>query len=355
MAKILIVDDEISIKITFSKFLSNEGHEVYAADNVDQAFEYILKNDLDLIISDIVMPRYSGLDLTAKLRSMKPDTPIIIMTGEPSLDTALSALRLQISDYLIKPISKDLLLDTVSRILEKKKLIDERAKFEQENLYYREKLTSIVESRTESLKAALKAAIKTICSIHEQRDSHTPGHQRRVGNLAIKIAEKMNLASHMIDGIGISGYLHDIGNVLVPVEILQKPELISDEERKTMQKHVDYGYAILKNIELPWPVADTIYKHHERLDGSGYPRGLKAEDIDTAPRILAVADVIESTLSPRPHRSAMDLNTVLYKLEEGKGRIFDENVVNAAIKLLVSDGFELDESTISIDFDSISW
>lgn len=354
MARILIVDDEISIKITFAKFLSNEGHEVYAADNTDQAFEYILSRDIDLIITDIVMPRYTGIDLIKKLRQMRPGILIIIMTGEPSLETAVEAVRCHLNDYLIKPISKATLIQSVNQSLENKHIVVEKTSLEEKTKKYKDELDKVVLEKTKTLKAALKAAIKTICSIHEQRDVHTLGHQRRVGNLAVKIAEKMGLDAFTVDSIGISGYLHDIGNVLIPVEILQKPEPLSDDDREIMETHVEYGYKILKNIELPWPIADIVYKHHERLDGSGYPRGLKAEDIEIAPRVLAVADVIEGILSPRPHRPSKDINTIMYDLEDGKNILYDEKVVNAAIKLLLNDDFALDESTISIDFESIT-
>ncbi|MFO7612345.1 MAG: response regulator [Clostridia bacterium] len=350
MYKILVVDDEKSIRITFSKFLGNEGYEVFTAEDVEVALKEIDRITPDLVITDIIMPQYSGMDLLKKIKDKAPDIPVIIMTGEPSVDTATESVRFQAYDYLQKPVNKGKLVHTVSMALEHKKIIDEKKELEAENKEYRDNLEKLVEKRTEALRKAIEATISAISSMLEFKDPYTAGHDRRVGNLAYDIAGKLGLKEEAKTGILIAGYLHDIGKISIPSEILSKPGKITELEYEIVKTHVQCSYDILKKVDLKWPIAELVYNHHERMDGSGYPRGKKGADINFDSRVLMVADVVEAMLSHRPYRPANTIESVLAELKKNDGKAYDKDVVSAVEDMFIKDNYKMTDDEIQIDF-----
>jgi len=167
----------------------------------------------------------------------------------------------------------------------------------------------------------------------EQRDPYTAGHQRRVAELAVKIATKMGLPPQQILGLRTASTLHDIGKLYVPSEIISKPAPLSQAEYAIIQEHPKLGWEVLKKIDFPWPVAEIVYQHHERLDGSGYPRGLKGHDILLETRILMVADAVDALSTDRPYRLAVDRLVALQKIIKEKGKLVDAQVVDACVQL----------------------
>jgi HD-GYP domain-containing protein (c-di-GMP phosphodiesterase class II) len=163
----------------------------------------------------------------------------------------------------------------------------------------------------------------------EVRDPYTAGHQRRVSQIARRVAERLGLGADEIEGVTIAGQIHDVGKVAVPAEILSKPGSLTRAEFELVKEHSRAGYEILKGIKFPWPVAKMVVQHHERLDGSGYPDGLRGEDILLGSRILAVADVVEAMSTHRPYRSALGLDAALAELDRGRGWLYDATVVDA--------------------------
>ncbi|HPJ20822.1 MAG TPA: response regulator, partial [Clostridia bacterium] len=213
MAKILLVDDEKSIRITFSKFLGNAGFEVISAENVDKALEIIENKEPDVVVTDIIMPHYTGMDLLQKIKEKALDIPVIIMTGEPSIDTATFSLRYKAYDYLQKPVNKSDLVHTVEKALEYKRLVNEKVQLETENENYRNNLEKLVEKRTNELADAVTGSIQTISSMLRLRDPYTADHDTKVGNLAGAIAKKMKLSKKRQQTLIVAGYLHDIGKI----------------------------------------------------------------------------------------------------------------------------------------------
>lgn len=209
--------------------------------------------------------------------------------------------------------------------------ISERKKAEQEQ-----------KSSTDRLLAAMQATIQAMTMTTEKRDPYTAGHQRRVSDLACAIAEEMGLTKDQIEGIRMTGLVHDMGKISVPAEILSKPGSLIDVEYSMIQLHPQAGYDILKSIEFPWPIAETILQHHERLDGSGYPRNLSGEDILPEARILAVADVIEAMASHRPYRPALGITKALAEISKKSGILYDANVVTACLRLFKGKRYRLD-------------
>lgn len=186
------------------------------------------------------------------------------------------------------------------------------------------------------LKSLMHETVESLSTAHEKRDLYTSGHQRAVSMIACCIADEMNLPHDCIEGIRIAGLLHDIGKVCIPMAILAKPATLSPEEMALMRRHSEAGYEIVKNIPFPWPVKDIILQHHERFDGSGYPRRLRGESTLLEARILAVADVLEAMSAHRPYRPALGLDKALEEIRAGMGAIYDREVCQAALGLVES-------------------
>ena len=204
--------------------------------------------------------------------------------------------------------------------------------------------TQLAEERSghkERLENVLLQTIQAITVMLEKRDPYTAGHQRRSSNLAIAIAEEMKLDPVRIEGIRFGTMIHDIGNIFVPSEILNRPGNLSESELNIVRSHPEIGHDIVKDIDFPWPVAQMILNHHERLDGSGYPAGLKGDAIPLEARIIAVVDVVEAMLSHRPYRPALGLKSALQELRDNRGSKYDERVVDACLRVFTEKGFTL--------------
>jgi PAS domain S-box-containing protein len=194
----------------------------------------------------------------------------------------------------------------------------------------------------ERLRKAVGTTIQVMVSAVESRDPYTAGHQIRSSKLARAIATEMGLSHETIEGIRIASSIHDIGKLSVPAEILSRPTKLKEIERLLIKQHVKCGYNILKNVESPWPLAEIVYQHHERMDGSGYPRSLKGAEILMEARILAVADVVESMSSHRPYRPALGIETALEEIETNKGTLYDDHVVDVCLRLFREKGYKLE-------------
>jgi PAS domain S-box-containing protein/putative nucleotidyltransferase with HDIG domain len=194
----------------------------------------------------------------------------------------------------------------------------------------------------EKLHDTMIATVNTLASTVEMRDPYTAGHQRRVTILACAMAEEMGLTEEQFDGLRMAGLVHDIGKFSVPVEILNKPGRISETEFNIIKVHPQAGYNILKEIEFPWPVAQIVLQHHERLDGSGYPEGLKNGGIMLEAKILAVADVVEAMASHRPYRPALGIEAALEEIEKNQGILYEPEIVDVCQRLFTEKGFTFD-------------
>ncbi len=195
---------------------------------------------------------------------------------------------------------------------------------------------------TEKLLKAMENTMQAIAMIIEMRDPYTAGHQRRVTHLACAIAREMDFSEKQITGLRLAGLIHDIGKVRVPTEILTHPDGLTDAEFTMIKMHPILGYEILAKLDLPWPIAQIVYQHHERLNGSGYPSGLSGGEIILEAKILAVADVVEAIASHRPYRPARGLDTALDEIAQKKGILYDPEVVKACLKLFEQQRFKFE-------------
>jgi len=196
----------------------------------------------------------------------------------------------------------------------------------------------------ERLHRTLGETVNALATTVEKRDPYTSGHMRRSTQLACAIAEDMGLPDSQIDGLRIAGLLHDIGKITVPAEILSKPGRLSEGELIIIRSHAQVGYDILGQIDFPWPVALTVIQHHERLDGSGYPSGLRGDQIIPEARILAVADVMEAMTSHRPYRPTRGLDIALEEVGMQKGRLYDETACDACLVLFREKAFDFEHN-----------
>lgn len=209
-------------------------------------------------------------------------------------------------------------------------------------------IAGIIEHRRmeEHLRAALSlhekvlnGTVEMVAAIVERRDPYTAGHQRRVANMAHAIADEMKLSQECIDGVRLAGLVHDVGKIGVPAEILSNPGRLTEPEMGIVRQHAEIGYEILKGIEFPWPIAEIVHQHHERMDGSGYPCGLAGQNILMEARIMAVADVVEAMASHRPYRPALGMNRAMQEIALNRGKLYDSDVADAAAAIVREKGF----------------
>ncbi|MCK4391468.1 PAS domain S-box protein, partial [Candidatus Bipolaricaulota bacterium] len=199
------------------------------------------------------------------------------------------------------------------------------------------------EQNFERLQRTLEGTVHALAAAVEMKDPYTAGHQRRVTQLACSIAEEMGLSEDRIAGIHVAGLIHDIGKINVPAEILSKPGPLNDTEYNLTKYHPQVGHDILNEIDFPWPVAQIVLQHHERMDGSGYPQGLKGEEILLEARILGVADAVEAMSAHRPYRPARGIDKALEEIAQNKGKLYDSKVVDACLRLFTEDRFHFKE------------
>jgi len=211
-----------------------------------------------------------------------------------------------------------------------------------QNITERKNIEESLRQTLEKLRKTLAGTINAISLMVESKDPYTAGHQRRVSNLARAIAQEIDIPNYVADNIRMAGNVHDIGKISVPAEILTKFTKLTEIEMSFIKVHPRAGYAILKDVELPYPIAEMVLQHHERIDGSGYPQGLKGDEILLESKILAVADVVEAIATHRPYRPALGIDAALNEIEQNKGILYDEKVVEVCIKLFREKGFVLD-------------
>lgn len=191
------------------------------------------------------------------------------------------------------------------------------------------------------LEGAFMRTVEVATTLSEMRDPHTAGHERRVAGIAVAIGAKLGFDARRQEGLRVAGYLHDVGKIAIPAEILSKPGPLSRAEFDLVKSHAQSGYDILKCVEFPWPVAQVALQHHERLDGTGYPNGLRGDTILLEARILAVADAVEAMASHRPYRPALGIDQALAEIEQGRGKVYDPAVADACLTLFRQKGYAI--------------
>jgi cyclic di-GMP phosphodiesterase len=325
--RVLVVDDEEAIREVVSTLLEAQGYHCTTCPNGRVAFDTFGKDSYDLVLSDIVMPEMDGLKLLAQLRSADPDVPVIMVTAMHDISIALEAIRAGAYDYILKPFEKDQLHLSVRRAFEHRRLV-------LENRNYQSELENLVNERTEQLSIALRDleqsydhTLEALGGALDAKDAETEGHCQRVTAFTIEIARTMGVDKNLMRHIARGAFLHDIGKMGIPDQILRKPGPLTDEERQVMRRHCQIGYSVLERIPFLKEAAEIVLSHQECYDGSGYPRGLKGEQIPLGARIFAVADTLDAMISDRPYRKALPISAARDEIRRFCGRQFDPRVV----------------------------
>lgn len=320
---LLIVDDEPNAHIMLEALLLREGYNLNFASNGPEALEKASELTPDLILLDVMMPGMDGFEVCSRLRSdpLLAEVPVIMITALDDRNSRLRGIEVGADDFLTKPFNSIELrarVRTITRLNRYRQLLDERANLQQAN---------------EELALAYDATLKGWSLALELRDNETQGHSQRVTELTMRLAQAMGMNEDQLIHVYRGALLHDIGKMGIPDSILHKPGPLTDKEWAIMRKHPIYAYELLASIDYLRPALDIPYCHHEKWDGTGYPRGLKGEEIPLAARIFAVIDVWDALRSDRPYRKPWPPARVRNYILEQSGTHFDPKVVEVFMTL----------------------
>ncbi len=333
--ELLVVDDEEEIRTKLSELLETQGYRVQAASNGSEALS-ILESDtraIDIVLTDFKMPGMTGIELADRISHVDPKIVIITITAYSDKETAIAAMRSGVSDFLDKPFTLPDLMFALKKAVEKRTILVQ-------NENYKLNLERMVWDRTQDLQGAIREirstyrqTLEALGAALDTRDLETQSHSRRVAGYTVILAFKMGIPRSQIIEIERGALLHDIGKIGVPDAIFLKPGPLNDDEWKIMRSHVELGYRMVRNIEFLKEASLVIYGHHERYNGSGYPRGLKAEDIPIGARVFSVADTLDAMTSDRVYRRKLDFEAVRIEVVKHSGTQFDPKVVEAFLQI----------------------
>jgi response regulator RpfG family c-di-GMP phosphodiesterase len=327
-ARVLIADDEPEIRNVLSDLLS-PSHDCTAVGSAEEALASLCERGHDLVISDIMMGGMSGLEMIPRVLDVSPDTVVIMISGVQTVESAIEALRAGAFDYVMKPFDLQHVEAAVARALEHQRLRVEKRRYEN---YLEEMVgrrTAELDDALRSLGDAYRSTLKSLTAALEARDSETHGHSERVVNFSLRLGRELGLDEEQMRSLEFGSLLHDIGKIGVPDAILRKPAALSESEWVRMREHPLHGQKILSGIRFLEGAARVVAQHHERWDGTGYPVGLRGEQIDLNARIFSVADAFDAITSDRVYRRGRSYEDAVAELEGFAGRQFDPEVVEA--------------------------
>src|SRR3954452_6020727 len=332
--RILIVDDEEAIREIVASMLSMAGYRCQQAGSGVEALAVLQSGEeFELMLSDLMMAELDGIGLLERTKEKYPDMPGVMVTAVHDISVALAALRSGAYDYLLKPFEREQLLATVRRAMENRRL-------KLENRAYQVNLETLVAARTEQLRQAMSdlersydITLEALGDALDLKDAETEGHSKRVTAFTIAVARAMGLSSSKIRVIARGAFLHDIGKMAIPDAILRKPGALTRDETAIMQEHALRGYQMLRKIPFLSEASEIVYSHQEKFDGTGYPRGLKGEEIPLGARIFSVADTLDAITSDRPYRPAQTFAAARIEIMKFGGTQFDPKVVEIFVAM----------------------
>jgi putative nucleotidyltransferase with HDIG domain len=335
-SRILAVDDDPQIVKLTLRFLANFGYDARGLSDPREAPEFIKSFNPEVCILDINMPFVSGSDLLDKIKSISPYTEVILLTGVNDAVLAVDLMKRGAADFLLKPIELKQMDIAVAKALEHRRLV-------LENMAYKLHLEMLVEERSKALNDALKnlkelhdATIETLSMALDYRDKMTCGHSRRVADMTVGIARDLGMTDMDLVQIEHGALLHDIGKLRIPDSILWKPSELTPEEWEVMRRHPEYGYDFVCKIGFLKGAADIILSHHEKFDGSGYPRGLKGNDISFGARIFALVDAADAIVCDRPYHRGTAFSVAREEILRKAGSHFDPGLVEPTLAHLAN-------------------
>lgn len=340
-SKILLVEDDAGMAALMELTINNETANsafITKASSLKDSFDKQRSVAADVVLLDLNLPDSRGIDTLKSFSREFPNVPIIVLTALVNPAFALSIVEEGAQDYILKEkLDASMLIRSMYYSIER-------------NRMYEELKNSREALKTSYLKLVTisDGVITALEKIVEGRDPYTAGHQKRVAELARAIGIKLKMPDDFVNSIYMGGMLHDIGKINVPENILNKPGKLTENEFDIIKTHPKSGYDILKTIDFPWRIENMALQHHERLDGSGYPKGLAKEDIIMESKIIGVADVVEAMSLDRPYRKAFGVKFALEEVERYKGTKFDKAVVEACAALFAEKEFKFEDYTIEL-------
>ena len=343
--RILIVDDEVEITEILADLLSEE-YDCIRAGSAEEALTRLHESEFQLVISDITMPGMSGLDMIPHVKEFAPDTVVVMISGMQTVESAIGALRLGAFDYLMKPFDLRQVEAVVKRALEHHDLVVAKQRYENHLEELVEQRTLELDKALNSLEGAYRSTLKALTAALETRDSETHGHSERVVTYSLRLGLEYGLSSAEMKALEFGSLLHDIGKIGVPDSILRKPAKLTEEEWVRMREHPLHGQQILRGIEFLQGASRVVAQHHEKWDGTGYPLGLRKEEIDICARIFSVADAFDAITSDRVYRRGKSYEAASQELDDWSGRQFDPKVVEAFHRVPKEDWEELHRQSL---------
>src|SRR6185295_9285494 len=325
---LLIVDDESEVRGVLNDLLC-DSYDCTEASSAEEALVALRDRDYQLVISDITMSGMTGLEMIPHAKVASPDTVIVMISGMQTIESAINALRLGAFDYLMKPFDLRQAEAAVSRALDHHELIAAKRRYENHLEELVTQRTAELDDALNSLENAYRSTLRALTAALETRDAETHGHSERVVTFSLRLGREYGLSSHEMKALEFGSLLHDIGKIGVPDAILRKPAKLTDEEWIKMREHPLHGQQILRGIKFLEGASRVVAQHHEKWDGSGYPLGLKGEEIDLNARIFAVADAFDAMTSDRVYRKGKSYEAAAQELDEWAGTQFDPKVVEA--------------------------
>jgi response regulator RpfG family c-di-GMP phosphodiesterase len=326
-SRVLVVDDDLAIRQLLATKLKLCGFITMACGSGEEALKLLANQSFDAIISDLNMPGISGLELLAEAHRQYPRTAFLMATGVGDVSVGVAAMKQGAADYILKPFQMEAVVASLRRALEMKRM---EAELEE----YRHRLEEMVEQRTNQLKAAMRRieftydeTLEALAAALDLRDNETAGHSRRVTLYALEIAKRCDFSPDQLKQLERGAYLHDIGKIGIPDLILLKPGKLTPEETAVMKTHVRIGYELMSRVAFLASASEIVLTHQECFDGSGYPQGLRGEEIPLGSRIFAIADTLDAMMSDRPYRQGRAYAVARAEIQRESGKQFDPRVV----------------------------
>jgi putative two-component system response regulator len=344
-ARVLIVDDEPEIREMLCELLGFD-YDCEGASSAEEALRRLLVEKFNLIVSDITMGGMSGIEMIPHALAASPETVVVMISGMQTIESAIEALRVGAFDYIMKPFDLRQVEAAVKRALEHYELREAKRLYENQLEELVEQRTVELDHALSSLEDAYRSTLKALTAALETRDAETHGHSERVVTFSLRLGRELGLDKAQMTALEFGSLLHDIGKIGVPDAILRKPAKLDEEEWIRMREHPLHGQQILREIEFLEGAARVVAQHHERWDGSGYPFGLRGEEIDLNARIFSVADAFDAMISDRVYRRGRSYEAAAEELDSWSGRQFDPQVVAAFHRVPREDWEELHRLSI---------
>lgn len=343
--RILVVDDEPEIRDVLCELLGYD-YECVSAPSAEEALTMLGKSPFNLIISDIMMGGMSGLEMIPHVLADSPETVVLMISGVQTIESAIKALRAGAFDYIMKPFDLRQVEVAVRRALETCELRAAKRRYENHLEELVEQRTAELDEALVSVEDAYRSTLKALAQALETRDAETHGHSERVVTFSLRLGRELKLDKDQLKALEFGSLLHDIGKIGVPDAILRKPAKLTSEEWIKMREHPVHGQAILREIKFLEGAAKVVAQHHEKWDGSGYPFGLREDEIDLNARIFAVADAFDAMTSDRVYRSSRPYEAAADELDRCANQQFDPQVVQAFHRVPKEDWADLRQRSV---------